>query len=190
MGTGNTHQSGQAVDVYAVQPRGYGEHPVKGSHSTSLCGSAPWVRGTQCLIGIHQRCLRFSPVGTGNTAVNGVGVSISGGSAPWVRGTRTDALTKAFTDRFSPVGTGNTSTTRALNVFMSVQPRGYGEHVTAAVDVQDDRGSAPWVRGTPDKRLNIPLVRRFSPVGTGNTIAGKKGSRLMAVQPRGYGEHW
>ena len=50
-------------------------------------------------------------------------------------------------------------------------------------------GSAPWVRGTPKKNSCKVKNRRFSPVGTGNTLCLTKPPQAQPVQPRGYGEH-
>ena len=50
-------------------------------------------------------------------------------------------------------------------------------------------GSAPWVRGTLTAIGLISIIKRFSPVGTGNTTCWSHSSQYTPVQPRGYGEH-
>ena len=47
VGTGNTFISSAPTVLLPVQPRGYGEHCVYCVAYHPLCGSAPWVRGTQ-----------------------------------------------------------------------------------------------------------------------------------------------
>ena len=55
------------VSLFAVHPRGHGEHLSHASDLVIVGGSSPWARGTQTDfkdIVIH---FRFIPVGTGNT---------------------------------------------------------------------------------------------------------------------------
>ena len=87
------------------------------------------------------------------------------------------------------MGTGNTKNGAGLAAAYTVQPRGYGEHLLPLFCRQVYTGSAPWVRGTPfnDKLASLP--KRFSPVGTGNTMKPPQMFSVYAVQPRGYGEH-
>ncbi len=111
------------------------------------------------------------------------------GSSPWVRGTRLKKHISIMAVRFIPVGTGNT-TMYAVEFFsVSVHPRGYGEHYPPVTGIPKSTGSSPWVRGTPIFSLSLPVVARFIPVGTGNTMAGTTLNIQKAVHPRGYGEH-
>ena len=210
VGTGNTRVCSAKVWSPTVQPRGYGEHSYCTHSVAQKVGSAPWVRGTQLQsIRIDARP-RFSPVGTGNTASlrsqrptatvqpRGYGEHVlctarqglARGSAPWVRGTLALVCRTRSGLRFSPVGTGNTPLHNAYHHRNAVQPRGYGEHLFAHTSRNPSYGSAPWVRGTQEYQQELAAMRRFSPVGTGNTPLRSASSVCLAVQPRGYGEHW
>ena len=112
----------------AVQSRGYGEHWRLDQCFLMLCGSAPWIRGTQYQSFRHLSYFRFSPVDTGNTIdyldqgelktvqprgygehlnTHIIGRSVRG-SAPWIRGTLMQKSSEPQQRRFSPVDTGNT----------------------------------------------------------------------------------
>ena len=85
--------------------------------------------------------------------------------------------------------TGNTLPEGQTLTEYAVQPRGYGEHLHAKLLIFYQHGSAPWIRGT----LLIYCINkhklRFNPVDTGNTGVFEVVIMLLAVQPRGYGEH-
>ncbi len=111
------------------------------------------------------------------------------GSSPWVRGTRFFQEQSLLPGRFIPVGTGNTSLVSTSVCGRTVHPRGYGEHWHIATSCDEKYGSSPWVRGTLRLRLNAHRVVRFIPVGTGNTLVRAFLQQVLAVHPRGYGEH-
>ena len=115
---------------------------------------------------------------------------IAHGSAPWIRGTPKQLKQKTKQLRFSPVDTGNTKYSKKALSFITVQPRGYGEHSFQNRLKFFSAGSAPWIRGTllilRFRRINI----RFSPVDTGNTLPPQQRYIRLTVQPRGYGEHF
>ncbi len=50
-------------------------------------------------------------------------------------------------------------------------------------------GSSPWARGTPIVSQWFDLFSRFIPVGTGNTGSPVAVALIVAVHPRGHGEH-
>ena len=50
-------------------------------------------------------------------------------------------------------------------------------------------GSSPWARGTLPKRRQYTRIARFIPVGTGNTSSRLLPVAIIAVHPRGHGEH-
>ena len=56
-----------------------------------------------------------------------------------------------------------------MAVCSTVQPRGYGEHVTILSCASVSAGSAPWIRGTLAYNRGYNVGSRFSPVDTGNT---------------------
>ncbi len=91
------------------------------------------------------------------------------GSAPWIRGTPSLGLPFFIVSRFSPVDTGNTRNNWFLSVGVPVQPRGYGEHPPTSLSNSAESGSAPWIRGTPERTSTGAVKKRFSPVDTGNT---------------------
>ena len=128
MGTGNTFQWHEESHLYAVHPRGHGEHAKRKARKRKCYGSSPWARGTHTYVIFAFNHCRFIPVGTGNThhlqwssSLNTVHPRGHGehpfvhslrhpliGSSPWARGTRPfTPLTPSIT-RFIPVGTGNT----------------------------------------------------------------------------------
>ena len=84
--------------------------------------------------------------------------AISGGtygSAPWIRGTLATSHNRIRCNRFSPVDTGNTIGTLLTLPEDTVQPRGYGEHVSNAEFITNQTGSAPWIRGTRGNDLSV-----------------------------------
>ena len=50
-------------------------------------------------------------------------------------------------------------------------------------------GSSPWARGTLITHSRDDSIRRFIPVGTGNTTVKVMEGKLFTVHPRGHGEH-
>ena len=95
---------------------------------------------------------------------------ISTGSSPWARGTR--------------------SRTGSASTFSTVHPRGHGEHNCPTCGDSHNCGSSPWARGTHKGRSNREVMQRFIPVGTGNTLATVLLLLIVAVHPRGHGEHF
>ena len=134
------------------------------------------------LIAVHPR-------GYGEHMANAAVCCQQVGSSPWVRGTQkvaTNALTKG---RFIPVGTGNTQQPETMQLYSTVHPRGYGEHPLTISNGKAKRGSSPWVRGTLFRQTMELDMKRFIPVGTGNTDSAIFPRSLETVHPRGYGEH-
>ena len=132
--------------------------------------------------------MAVQPRGYGERRSNSTSNIVQIGSAPWVRGTppRSPVIDRPI--RFSPVGTGNADKFCATMILLAVQPRGYGERLFLKLQKQNGTGSAPWVRGTPNGIGLDMVVFRFSPVGTGNAVGVCSMSRIVSVQPRGYGE--
>ena len=111
------------------------------------------------------------------------------GSSPWIRGTPNDIKNKMLKGRFIPVDTGNTVSLIFSDITSTVHPRGYGEHVANALNSTGIGGSSPWIRGTHSKREVPKALIRFIPVDTGNTPPITYSYFVIAVHPRGYGEH-
>ena len=175
--------------LFAVHPRGHGEHTPKAPRLTPRGGSSPWARGTPDRFQNDIICLRFIPVGTGNTDSNapvtisravhprGHGEHLTGrpaflssnGSSPWARGTQWQGTIHRRCMRFIPVGTGNTPRKTFRQFKKPVHPRGHGEHHMRPLLVERHNGSSPWARGTHKAPMAPMLSIRFIPVGTGNT---------------------
>ena len=209
MGTGNTYERRYYQPGNAVHPRGHGEHDVYLAAKEFNGGSSPWARGTHCFKRHWPTSLRFIPVGTGNTSVVSLSFTpgpvhprghgehfktsekplMASGSSPWARGTLLLRLAGRFPFRFIPVGTGNTTGYDSQPPRITVHPRGHGEHHKVGYWQSSHYGSSPWARGTRIQLVGCGLLMRFIPVGTGNTsqIAGY--SVVVAVHPRGHGEH-
>ena len=91
--------------------------------------------------------------------------------------------------RFIPVGTGNTPNCEICGNATSVHPRGHGEHGYDIGKIILSDGSSPWARGTLIIVSFYRLLKRFIPVGTGNTFTLLTEFEPNTVHPRGHGEH-
>ncbi len=172
-----------------VQPRACGEHAARSWLRCTALGSAPRMRGT--LLGGErgERRRRFSPAHAGNTRARTracfpspvqpracgehiqrvARASAPLGSAPRMRGTRQPRGIPPSSPRFSPAHAGNTHPVRSHLVEAAVQPRACGEHRDPTAQGNEDRGSAPRMRGT---RTSLAIGNdnvRFSPAHAGNT---------------------
>ena len=85
--------------------------------------------------------------------------------------------------------TGNTNEVINCCHQQPVHPRGYGEHTANAKAVVKANGSSPWIRGTHITKFGSDGEIRFIPVDTGNTKTPTVTRAMLAVHPRGYGEH-
>ena len=111
------------------------------------------------------------------------------GSSPRMRGTLSPSASKFRPNRFIPAYAGNTCVLAALDRRSAVHPRVCGEHVSHPFRHPPDRGSSPRMRGTLIHAVAHPLEQRFIPAYAGNTQAGGKADRIVAVHPRVCGEH-
>ena len=147
--TGNTLASAILMTDQAVHPRGHGEHTVIVAPASQTSGSSPRTRGTPGARQARGSWRRFIPADTGNTPVarprsladpvhpRGHGEHEPGakfgtftfGSSPRTRGTRTRGLRAPDAARFIPADTGNTRRAFSAHSWMTVHPRGHGEHV-------------------------------------------------------------
>mgnify|MGYP000051732094 CR=1 FL=1 len=66
-GAGNTHPTRHRAILYAVHPRGRGEHVARPSGPPKAGGSSPRARGTQGRRCAYCGLARFIPAGAGNT---------------------------------------------------------------------------------------------------------------------------
>ena len=111
------------------------------------------------------------------------------GSSPWARGTHSYSVATLAGSRFIPVGTGNTCHSRPSSRLWTVHPRGHGEHCHTCKPCKFVSGSSPWARGTQFYPGRGRHLSRFIPVGTGNTNDKRTQYAVLAVHPRGHGEH-
>ncbi len=162
VGTGNSARPSNSSLKLAVYPRGYGELLSLSITAVPSFGLSPWVRGTLRLV--------------------------NGGLSPWVRGTHWPTLPAHGGRRFIPVGTGNSRHPDRASRPRPVYPRGYGELKYHLADNLAGCGLSPWVRGTRPPRRVRQGLRRFIPVGTGNSTTDRPNGAPAAVYPRGYGE--
>ncbi len=110
------------------------------------------------------------------------------GSSPRARGTAGDARESDPPLRFIPAGAGNSITSRRINPWDSVHPRGRGEQGFTGHQNKDWRGSSPRARGTACKNGRWPLGVRFIPAGAGNSRCSSLSMESSSVHPRGRGE--
>ncbi len=111
------------------------------------------------------------------------------GSSPRVRGTSQFSLCIRRIVRFIPAGAGNMTRQPFVVHHQPVHPRGCGEHGNESWGIENNVGSSPRVRGTYPRRININHNRRFIPAGAGNILHQSWAAALLAVHPRGCGEH-
>ncbi len=186
-----------------------GEHCVHAVLDRRLFGSSPRVRGTLDDAPKKGARRRFIPAGAGNTGAppaprssrpvhpRGCGEHLllalsqrsRTGSSPRVRGTQLTIVSQIVNSRFIPAGAGNTPSGSMVRMFLTVHPRGCGEHLSHAHGKSTEAGSSPRVRGTLACRCSKKGIRRFIPAGAGNTEGGGKRWREGTVHPRGCGEH-
>ncbi|CQB99043.1 Domain of uncharacterised function (DUF2825) [Salmonella enterica subsp. enterica serovar Typhimurium str. DT104] len=71
----------------------------------------------------------------------------------------------------------------------AVYPRWRGEHGKATPFFIDLAGLSPLARGTPRRRNEYYVSKRFIPAGAGNTRRGRGVTQPLPVYPRWRGEH-
>ena len=129
------------------------------------------------------------PRGRGEHCCPGIVRSKWHGSSPRSRGTLAALATPVYVPRFIPAVAGNTYRSIAEAHSWSVHPRGRGEHATAPKTRPIPLGSSPRSRGTLTALPEIHLRDRFIPAVAGNTVIGIIFNIVLAVHPRGRGEH-
>ena len=111
------------------------------------------------------------------------------GSSPRARGTLSTRAMYSARCWFIPAGAGNTVFFHIQKRMPVVHPRGRGEHLILSMRPTFSGGSSPRARGTQVRRLRCRSKRRFIPAGAGNTVLEPRRVRVLAVHPRGRGEH-
>ena len=188
-GAGNTSPVCPGAGPGPVHPRGRGEHLIIGRVTDSSIGSSPRARGTRPQPAPGFAKPRFIPAGAGNTRARPNSMTRStvhprgrgehpawmlwqaatDGSSPRARGTQSMPRRHGIDFRFIPAGAGNTSLDSRSLAFISVHPRGRGEHYAALPTDALTPGSSPRARGTCNSDDYSPGDVRFIPAGAGNT---------------------
>jgi len=208
-GAGNTWSWPSMVKRATVHPRGRGEHIKAPTHQSKAAGSSPRARGTPLADILRQRNQRFIPAGAGNTSFSSSSLSRSAvhprgrgehvrvlllhycahGSSPRARGTHVLGHLLSLDWRFIPAGAGNTPSGQSQFPFVTVHPRGRGEHWRRSCRSRSLRGSSPRARGTRLTLRRSTAIPRFIPAGAGNTAFSETSPAIRPVHPRGRGEH-
>ncbi len=92
--------------------------------------------------------------------------------------------------RITPACAGNTSYPDATVCSTSDHPRLCGEHLVRYLEVAENDGSPPPVRGTLRGPPRSPQRHRITPACAGNTILTFIGIHCFWDHPRLCGEHW
>ena len=129
------------------------------------------------------------PRGCGEHGLVSVGRGPVNGSSPRMRGTHRWFEIHRVEFRFIPADAGNTPHHPREFSRGAVHPRGCGEHEAWMIHSLAEHGSSPRMRGTRLGRRHGKTHSRFIPADAGNTSARKIISALLAVHPRGCGEH-
>ena len=190
-------------------PRGCGEHPPDFVQKSRSRGSSPRMRGTHCLLGVHDVQVGIIPADAGNTSTQcppchgspdhprGCGEHFLPGSVgrrPWgssprMRGTRSLTTRPTTENRIIPADAGNTGRPVFSPRHPQDHPRGCGEHFRRRRSSALSRGSSPRMRGTlgvQARRIREPGI---IPADAGNTSSSLFLPSLVWDHPRGCGEH-
>ena len=186
---GNTTCRGPGRGSLAVHPRACGEHTHSVRFARTVVGSSPRLRGTREDPPGGADHPRFIPAPAGNTGWGSSPAAGSLGSSPRLRGTQVQAVLLRVDPRFIPAPAGNTSTEARGNEFKGVHPRACGEHSDSSVQVGDQVGSSPRLRGTRIFQHPNHVPHRFIPAPAGNTSPPARRWPPRSVHPRACGEH-
>ena len=206
---GNTWRCSTGCRQGAVHPRVRGEHPDRNSIPPGKSGSSPRARGTRRSPAAIHHVWRFIPACAGNTCrcarsrcCSAVHPRVRGehppapmvactanGSSPRARGTPDAFDGEVAIARFIPACAGNTLDLYHSRPRAAVHPRVRGEHACCSLLVESGYGSSPRARGTPPRRHDPDLCRRFIPACAGNTFGAPRPENMPTVHPRVRGEH-
>ena len=110
------------------------------------------------------------------------------GSSPHARGTRLRIADGKTDCRFIPACAGNAILILPQSVTLTVHPRMRGERPEFQRRERSQCGSSPHARGTPTRRRNRHICRRFIPACAGNAPPTGRPWQQPAVHPRMRGE--
>ena len=153
---------------WTVQPRACGEQFIERHRMLVTDGSAPRVRGTGLEGSRRQARGRFSPARAGNRCAADC-IAASDAVQPRACGEQPNRDRPFQEDRFSPARAGNRPMRRMPSTSSSVQPRACGEQNPKSSSEPCQGGSAPRVRGTVVRRVELSRKERFSPARAGNS---------------------
>ena len=148
-GAGNTAIDAGLRSVFAVHPRGCGEHFDRRPCGIDAVRFIPAGAGNTSALAVDDRSETVHPRGCGEHRLFLPTSRRGSGSSPRVRGTRCPELRSAQGHRFIPAGAGNTAARRTGCPSCPVHPRGCGEHMRSTLAAVIGGGSSPRVRGTP-----------------------------------------
>ena len=135
------------------------------------------------IISVHPRtCGEHRSIGRGNR--------FQPGSSPRLRGTHAKSHRPPRHIRFIPAPAGNTVLFLSDFILAQVHPRACGEHHHWDLDIMDEAGSSPRLRGTHFTDHPGLLLDRFIPAPAGNTAHTYGIEVDMTVHPRACGEHY
>ena len=186
-GAGQTRADAGVLGDVPAHPRGCGADLDDRGDLQRPDGSSPRVRGrpahaptrwrgrglipagagqTPCTCSF-ARCTRAHPRGCGADAPGGLPAPALLGSSPRVRGRPTSNRLSHPLDGLIPAGAGQTAPARLASASHAAHPRGCGADIAQQVDVIDQQGSSPRVRGRPSGLPAVSQMRRAHPRGCG-----------------------
>ncbi len=207
-GAGNSSGPSSTALTRAGDPRGCGEQTQRAVQIGRVTGRPPRVRGTARRTALCARWLRETPAGAGNRTsaarlarrstgdprgcgeqhTGHAGGRLGNGRPPRVRGTGLGGDGDYDGGRETPAGAGNRTSPSASAKRRTGDPRGCGEQMTNARASLLPRGRPPRVRGTDYESHVVPVVRRETPAGAGNSSPRTTPPAPCSGDPRGCGE--
>ncbi len=125
---GNTWRPNPPPPARPVHPHARGEHRFAAIHELRHIGSSPRPWGTQAVLVVPSRRIRFIPTPVGNTQGFADVLTRARGSSPRPWGTRPGGRPGAALGRFIPTPVGNTARPRRRSRRSPVHPHARGEH--------------------------------------------------------------
>ena len=168
---GNTARGAGRAAEGGDQPRTCGEYGACPVPCTATMGSAPHMRGIQCVSVSERDQYGISPAHAGNTSAMCHDPIHPQGSAPHMRGILGVCSGPLTLRRISPAHAGNTSRTPGPTLPTGDQPRTCGEYDTEMTRLVCDFGSAPHMRGIRHVVPGLSTCAGISPAHAGNTLA-------------------
>ncbi len=186
---GNTDTRCQIPRRRWDQPRTCGEYAGQGNRPTGARGSAPHMRGILVKRHLYSTDGGISPAHAGNTLLTDGWDDLDmdqprtcgeyqeqwlerrrlQGSAPHMRGIQSWEGPVFLWRRISPAHAGNTSWVSAAVAACADQPRTCGEYPPSSLPDRMAPGSAPHMRGIPDRIPRTGQPQGISPAHAGNT---------------------